>query len=336
MGKVKVIYSDNREIEGNALFFNLKKPSFPLQIETHEGKVEVQHVFFNNVKKILFLKPEPGAESAIRTENISQSKFASSVTFRLSVEFLDGEVLTGSTMRYKRSDPGFFLIPLNPADKSERIYINAREVKHVDQFQLLGKILMNQKKITENQLDHALKQQSEIRNKKIGTILLEEEIINKKQLDDSLEKQRIIPKLLGEILIEAGYITKEQLVRALQIQHENRGKRLGQILVELKYLTPNDICIALSSQLNYPWIDLSSVDIPSEIATLLPREFVLKHEVIPVELRGNGVMVIASTMPNNSVLQKEISQFVSCKMELVIAYDGDLISAIHRYYPTRE
>jgi hypothetical protein len=334
--KVIVKFLNGREIRGNAIFFNIQKMSFPLQVQSQEGKIEIQHVSLDTVKKILFLRKEPGSEHLIHIEKIDQSQFVSPVAFKLCVEFKDKEIITGTTLRYNPQEKGFFLTPLNPGDISERIYVNAKAVKDVDQVRLLGKILTDDKKIRTEQLDHALKCQHEIRSKKIGTIMVEEEMINEKQLDESLQKQKEHQKLLGEILVRAGYITPAQLKRALQIQQENRKKKLGQILVELKYLAPNDICIALASQLNCPWIDLSSIQIHADMATLLPEDIVRELELVPVKKRDGDILVVATSDPNLSYLKQEISKYTSLKIELVIAYDGYLESAMQRYFPKRE
>ena len=148
--------------------------------------------------------------------------------------------------------------------------------------------------------------------------------------------QREKPKLLGEILLEAGYITSEQLQYALNIQHGNRKKKLGQIFVELKYLTPSDICIALATQFHFPWIDLSHEKIPIEIATSLPEAAVRKFEVIPVERKGETVLIVATSQPQDPNLELEIIKFTPLKVELVVAYEVYIESAINYYFPAKE
>jgi len=251
MEHVVVIFANGQEIPGKTMFFNPKKFTFPLQVETG-GKTEILTVRFEDVKKVLFLKSEreEGAPSAARRETIDQSAFVSTVAFKLAVEFLDGEVLTGSTLRYNPTEKGFFVTPLNPADRSERIYVSARFVKNVDQKRLLGRILVEKQMITNEQLEIAIQLQAEQRAKKIGSIMIEQTIIERNQLHESLSRQKDRNLKIGELLIEAGYITQEQCERALRIQKDYRTKKLGQILVDLKYLTPNDICIALASQLD--------------------------------------------------------------------------------------
>jgi hypothetical protein len=334
MAKVIINFISGEERTGNVLSFNINHPTFYLQAEMENGKVEKQTVSIDSVKTILFLKKEESGEIPIRTETIDQSTFAGTVAFKLGVEFKDGEVINGTTMRYNPNDKGFFLIPMNPADRSERIFINAQTVKHIDCKKLIGKILADQKKISTQQLNNALAYQKEKREKKIGTILKEEKIISEEQLQESLRKQTEKYKKLGEILVEARYITPEQLEHALRIQQENRKKKLGQILVELKYITPNDICIALATQFQCSWVDLSYVKIQREIATILPEDVVRKFEIIPLEKKGD-VLIVATSQPQDQEILLQLNKVISLKVELVVAYEGHIDSAINYFFPSR-
>lgn len=336
MKKVIVKFITGEEKKGDILFFNINKSTFPLQVENKEGRTETLVVSIDSVKTIHFLKKEEVSGSHLRKETIEQSMFVSSIAYKLVVEFEDGEVMHGSTHRYNPKDRGFFLVPLNPADISERIYVNKKAVKNVNVKRLIGKIFVDQRKITSQQLEEALASQRKIRKKRIGAILVEEEIINNEQLHESLQKQRERYRLLGEILIEAGYITPEQLQYALRIQKEKREKKLGQILVELKYVTPSDICIALASQLHYPWIDLSTVKIPLDIATSLPEEVVRRLGVIPVEKKEGNVLVVATSQPQDPDIRLEASKFTALKVELVIAYEGHIEEAINYCFSTKK
>lgn len=332
MAKVIVKFLNGEEKAGNVLSLNFSRPTFYLQAENAEGKHESRLVHMDSVSEILFPKDDEN-ETRIRTETIEQSVVAGASAFKILVEFNDGDVVNGTTFKYSPNDPGFYLIPLNPGDRNERIYVNAKAVKKVDCRKMLGKILVDQNKINDDQLETALKHQMAHREKKLGTMLKEAAIITEEQLHESLQKQKEKAKLLGEILLEAGYISPDQLENALHVQHENRKKRLGQILVELKYLTPNDICIALATQFHLPWIDLSLKKIPVQIATSLPANVVRKFEVIPVEIRDDGVMIVASSQPQDPDIRSAINIFTPLKVEIVIAYEVYIAEAIRHHFP---
>ena len=165
--KVIVKFLTGEEKKGDIMFFNVNNPTFPLQVEKEDGTSEMHTVIIDSVKAIYFLKKEELSKTSLRKETIEQSKYAGTVAFKLMVEFKDGEVLHGTTLKYSPNDKGFFLIPLNPGDKSERVYVNAVAVKNVEQKMLLGKILVDQQKITPEQLQECLRIQKERREKKI-------------------------------------------------------------------------------------------------------------------------------------------------------------------------
>jgi len=205
----------------------------------------------------------------------------------------------------------------------------------VDCRKLLGNILVDQKKITKDQLAESLKRQQDHWEKRIGDILAENDVISEQQLQESLKRQKRTNKMLGEILLEAGYISSVQLEYALSIQRENRRKRLGQILVELKYLSPSDICIALATQFEKTWIDLSQVKILPEIVASLPEDVIRRFEVIPVKKKGNDTIVVATSQPQDTKLSSLLSKVTSLNIELVVAYEGYILSAIDECFPPK-
>ena len=337
MARVIIKLKEGKEIEGSVLALSLNSAvrAFHVQAAGEGGRPENVVVQTDSVKAVFFLKKEEGGSSVVHTETIDQSVFAGMHGFRLHVEFLDGEMIHGTAHKYNPNDTGFYLVPLNPAERWERIYVNASAVKRVDSRRLMGKILVDQKKITPEQLGQALQYQRDNRDKKIGTILSENRLITQEQLESSLRQQKERARFIGEILLEAGYITEEQLQYALGIQQENRKKRLGQILVELRYLTPNDICIALATQFHMPWADLSSGDIPDAVASSLPPDVARSLEIIPVE-RKLDTLVVASADPQEPGLVGEISRYTKLKVKLAVAYEGYIEAALKRLFPAKE
>jgi len=337
LAKVLVKLRSGEEIRGDllSLAFNANLRTFYVHREADKEQTENVAVNMDTVKAVFFLKKGEEDNSIIHTETIEQSVFAGASGFRLHVEFADGEMIHGSSHKYNPNDKGFYLVPLNPGDRFERVYVNAAAVKSVDSRRLMGKILVDQKKVTPEQLGHALQYQQEKREKKIGTILRENDFITPEQLEESLRKQKERPKYLGQILLDAGYITEEQLNSALLIQQENKKKKLGQILVELKYITPNDICVAMATQFNLAWADLSSVNIPPGIATVLPEDVIRDLGIIPVE-QVDDTLEVACSEPQEPGLVGVISRHTDLKIELVMAYEGYIEDSINRLFPIKD
>ena len=91
------------------------------------------------------------------------------------------------------------------------------------------------------------------------------------------------PKRLGDILIAAGLITQEQLEEALAKQ-KGSGKRLGTVLQEEGYITELEMIEALQMQLGIEFIDLNKINIPTELAQVVPANIAKQYQVVPVRI----------------------------------------------------
>lgn len=337
MHHVIVKFFEGEDKRGEVFSFNMHFPVFYLQAKNAKGEVENLPVKVDAVKQIIFLKKKDSNGNILHKETIDQSIYAGTLPYRLMVDLKDGRRIDGSTNKYNPKNKGFFLVPLNPADPSERIYVNSAAVKNVDCKRLLGKKLIDQQNITVEEVEESFREQRMEREKKSesiipkseGFFIIEDEI--KKAEEKLSEEVKIKP--LGEIILGAGYISSQQLEDAISKQKKQKDKKLGQILVDFKYVTPTDICVALATQFHLPWIDLSIMDIPREVATLLPEKAVRELGIIPVE-KKEDILVVAISQPQIPSIGMIISKFTPLVVELVIAYDGYVQSAIDKYFPS--
>ena len=93
-------------------------------------------------------------------------------------------------------------------------------------------------------------------------------------------------KRIGEILLHAGALKEEDVVRALATQKSTPGKRLGEILVAAGRLKPEQVGRALAEQFELPFIQLQAI--PSRASALLPIEFQAQHRMVPFRLEVDG------------------------------------------------
>ena len=109
---------------------------------------------------------------------------------------------------------------------------------------------------------------------------------------------------LGDLLIAAGTITKQQLDEALVLQKQT-GERLGDVLIENGTITERQLIGALQMQLGVDFIDLTAVSIPVELTKYVPRAVAKKYSVVPVKLVRDELFVAMSD-PLNFVAQEEV------------------------------
>src|SRR5689334_18335078 len=93
-------------------------------------------------------------------------------------------------------------------------------------------------------------------------------------------------KLLGDVLIEAGLITLEQLAKAVELQKQS-CERLGRVLLGMGAGTERDISQAIARQLDLEFADLDDI-IPEEQALLaLPEHLARRYQVIPLAMQND-------------------------------------------------
>lgn len=138
-------------------------------------------------------------------------------------------------------------------------------------------------------------------------------------------------KRLGEILVNEGLVSTQQIQEALEAQG-NTGEMLGETLVRLGYITEDRIAITLADQFQLPFINPSVYDIPKEMAQQIPVQYMLDHLFVPIDNFGKVVVVAIGGLLNDDVIQ-EIKQITSCEVFVYIATMGDVRKALEKLYP---
>ena len=146
-------------------------------------------------------------------------------------------------------------------------------------------------------------------------------------------------KRLGDLLVDAGVITQDQLMQALQIQKtEKKGDRLGVVLIDLGMTDENQIMDALKKQLKIQSVDLSTIRIPEEITRLVEESVLRKYMLIPFQFneKNPNLLKVAMSDPMDIRAMDDISIITGCQVERYVATTSDIAAAIDRYYGNAE
>lgn len=140
-------------------------------------------------------------------------------------------------------------------------------------------------------------------------------------------------KRLGDILIDAGIITEDQLKTALTVQRE-KGLKLGETLIELGFTTEVEIANALHRQLNYDYVILSERRIDPEIIKLVGEEILRKHSVMPFEFKQGypNILRVAMSNPLDFLAIDDLAIVTNFQIEPAVATSQDIAAAIDKYY----
>ena len=135
---------------------------------------------------------------------------------------------------------------------------------------------------------------------------------------------------LGELLLYAGKISKEQLNKALEDQKTTKMK-LGEIIVNKGWLNLDEIVESLELQLGFPKVDLSKYEINSNVSTLIPESIVKKYKLIAIDKKDDS-LVVAMVDPLNFFAIDDIKLYTKMDVIPCLATISDVERAIERYY----
>ncbi|MCM1105890.1 MAG: GspE/PulE family protein [Blautia sp.] len=140
-------------------------------------------------------------------------------------------------------------------------------------------------------------------------------------------------KRLGDMLIEEGLITDEQLGKALAVAKE-KGKRIGETLVEIGFTTDDAIMHALSNQLHIGIVSLIGVRIPEEMMTLVNSSILRKNRMVPLGFfQGNmNIVEVAMADPMDMAAIDDFTIITNLQVEPVLALPNEIMVTLDRYF----
>ena len=136
---------------------------------------------------------------------------------------------------------------------------------------------------------------------------------------------------LGDVLIEFGYITPDQLNTALAYQKEHRDLRVGQALQELGYVNERQVLEALAQRLQLKMIDIEHTNVDVTAVEKVPQELAQKYDMLPIA-QSPRALTIAANDPLNYYALEDIRQLTGLEPEIVLAELEPLRRAIRYYY----
>mgnify|MGYP001245670121 FL=1 len=140
-------------------------------------------------------------------------------------------------------------------------------------------------------------------------------------------------KRLGDLLVEAGVITPEQLDYALK--NKSKDEKLGDFLIRENFITEQQLIEVLEFQLGVPHINLSQYHIDPEVLQLVPAELAKRVQIMPIRKDKNRLF-IAMADPMDYFAIEEVRMATGCHIETAIAAKDDLYRTIAKYYDLQE
>ena len=146
--------------------------------------------------------------------------------------------------------------------------------------------------------------------------------------EEQAEKKRL--QKLGEILVHYKIITPEQLEEGLEIQ-KNKEKRIGEILIDLGRVTQDEINWVLGKQLDLPYVQVNIGSIDIQLSKNISEDTLRKFKAIPI-MELNDELVIAMADPTDEEAIEAIKEITKRKLKYVLASFKNIEETINQIF----
>ena len=136
---------------------------------------------------------------------------------------------------------------------------------------------------------------------------------------------------IGQIFVDMGFITDQQLQLLLEEQHQQPGALLGKLAEDMTLITDEQLAQALGEQMNMKVVTLGDAPIAPDLLEKLTETMAQLYRVIPVKFDGRR-LTVATCDPQNLSIQDELRTFLGFEIEMVVASEREIKTAIERFY----
>ncbi|WP_335869180.1 GspE/PulE family protein [Bacillus sp. 2205SS5-2] len=140
-------------------------------------------------------------------------------------------------------------------------------------------------------------------------------------------------KRLGDLLVEAGLLSMDQLQTALS--EKAKGQRLGDVLLQRGYITEQQLIEVLEFQLGIPHVSLYRYPFDSTLFHMIPKDTAKRNLMIPLKKEGDKLFVAMSD-PMDFYSIEDLRLATGFQIETAIATKDDILRSIAKYYDTDE
>ena len=137
-------------------------------------------------------------------------------------------------------------------------------------------------------------------------------------------------KKIGEILVEMGLVTEEQLFDAL-VTSKKMNIPIGSVLVQKEYISIEDLKEVLSSQKGLQAVESSQLNLDRKLLSVLPDDFVKLNMVIPIKFDGKN-LVVGMVNPGNKQVINDIVYLTGMKPRVMLITHYEFLECIKQYY----
>lgn len=237
------------------------------------------------------------------------------------------------TQNYKS---GFYAFPIDKDASYRNIFFTSQGIRQRREERPLSDFLEERGWLQQNIIDEVLNEQEKLRSRKVGEILAEESAVTTEKIEELAQQTESSPANLkkvriGDLLIQAGLISREEVETALNTQSEGKKKRVGELLIEKGMITEEQLLMALSAKFRMTVVDLKTVVPSPEALDTLTKSMVMQLKVLPLSLE-NRLLTVATSDPTDPTIGDNLRFFTNLTIDFVAAPTSEIRDAIEEHY----
>jgi type IV pilus assembly protein PilB len=136
---------------------------------------------------------------------------------------------------------------------------------------------------------------------------------------------------LGQIFVDLGFITDDQLEMLVEEQAQNPGQLIGRVAEDMGLVSDDELIQALGEQFGLNHVDIEGVVPPDAARESVSDAMAQLYRVIPLQLNEN-VLTLATCDPQNLSMQDELRRFLGYDIRLLVATESQILKAIDKYF----
>ncbi len=136
---------------------------------------------------------------------------------------------------------------------------------------------------------------------------------------------------IGQILVDLGYISDEQLELIVDEQEQRPGQMLGQVAMDLGLITDEQLAQALGEQMSLRTVALADLTIEPKVLEMVTETMAQMYRIVPTEFDGD-TLTVAMCDPQNLGVQDELRTFLGYNIRVVVTTEPSMIASLDRYY----
>jgi len=135
---------------------------------------------------------------------------------------------------------------------------------------------------------------------------------------------------LSDILVEHHEVPREKMEGFQEIYDASPMGEFEDFLVQEGLVASEDMLQALSRYYEVPGFDVRGHFFEHALVSKLPKSFLMRHAVIPLEVDENMLICVAAN-PNNPNLLSDMGQYVSYDLRFDVGIRNDILDAIEEF-----